>query len=90
MMKSNPLFYGKVRKSKELFFRTWTLALLSIGVASGVHIHPHLKDEEWYWILSFGRWWIPHLRITHCPKGGEHELPNKTGKPMLVLSVKRA
>ena len=86
----NPLFYGQVKKSREWFFFNLLLSFLFIGVASGVKLHPHLKDEEWYLILSFGQFWIPHLRMTHCPKGGEHELPNKTGKPMLVLSVKRA
>ena len=86
----NPLFYGTVRKSPECFILNLTLSLLFIGVASGVRLHPHLEDEEWYLILSFGKWWIPHLRIVHCPKGGKHNLHNNTDKPMLVLSIKRA
>ena len=64
---SNPLFYGTVRKSPECFILNLTLSLLFIGVASGVRLHPHLEDEEWYLILSFGKWWIPHLRIVIDP-----------------------
>ena len=84
-----PLFYGKVKKSRELLLFHLTLSFLFIGMASGVKLHPHFRDEEWYIIFQWG-WNVPLIRVTHCKKGESHKLSNDTGKPMLVLSIKRA